>query len=265
MAKDRFLAQGVTHTKRQRGAGPQSQKSQKNQKSRMRDRGSKNSDNSDSDEVGGIDDLEHRYGADPADMSSEDEFLETPAEKRLRLAKDYIGRVKESTQLEAGAFDAEQIDRDLIAERLMTDAQERSGRWSRRIAQHFAYPIDETQVTRVLRNGHRLPPTSVAITPNGQYVYSGGKDGSLVKWNRESGKQLVVFKGLKKKRPDHNVGHCDEILAVAVSSDGKFVASGGRDRRIHIWSVAEDRHMGVFHQHKDAVTGLAFRRNTNHL
>ncbi|KAJ2662485.1 pre-rRNA processing protein [Coemansia sp. RSA 1199] len=263
MAKDRFLAQGVTHTKRQRGAQSQkNQKNQRSQKSRMRSHGS---DGSDSDGVGDVSDLEHQYEDASDAMSSADEFLETPAEKRLRLAKDYIGRVQASTQLAAGAIDAEQIDRDLIAERLTSDANERSGRWSRQIARNFAYTIDEPRVTRVLRYGHALPPTCVALTPDARFVYSGGKDGALVKWDRVEGKKLHVFRALKKKRPDHNVGHCDEILAVAVSSDGRFVASGGRDRRIHVWSVSEDRHLGVFHQHKDAVTGLAFRRHTNHL
>ncbi|KAJ2502204.1 pre-rRNA processing protein [Coemansia sp. RSA 1972] len=257
MAKDRFLAQGVTHTKRQRGA--HSQKNQRSQKSRMR----RHESGSDSDGVGDISDLEHQYEDASDAVSSADEFLETPAEKRLRLAKDYIGRVQASTQV--AGIDAEQIDRDLIAERLTLDANERSGRWSRQIARNFAYTIEEPQITRVLRFGHALPPTCVALTPDARFVYSGGKDGALVKWDRVEGTKLHVFHGLKKKRPDHNVGHCDEILAVAVSSDGRFVASGGRDRRIHVWSVSEDRHLGVFHQHKDAVTGLAFRRNTNHL
>ncbi|KAJ2669696.1 pre-rRNA processing protein [Coemansia sp. RSA 1085] len=258
MPKDRFLAQGVTHTtKRQRGAN--TRKAPK-KSSLKKPQGS----GSDSD-VGDMSDLEHQYETDSAAASSEDEFLETPAEKRLRLAKDYINRIKESTEAESGEYDAEQIDRDLVAERLISDAQERSGKWSRRIAAHFAYPIEESKVTRVLRDGHRLPPTCVAITPDAKFVYSGGKDGSLVKWDRVSGRKLHQFRAQRKKRPNHDLGHCDEILAVAVSSDGKYVASGGRDRRIHIWSVSDDRHLTVFHQHKDAVTGLVFRRNTNHL
>ncbi|KAJ2390187.1 pre-rRNA processing protein [Coemansia sp. RSA 2611] len=247
MPKDRFLARGVIRARRPPGKRPRTSQS-----------------DSESD-AGDVENLEHQYGSDPDDASSADEFLETPAEKRLRLAKDYIGRVQQQQQAAAGDYDAEQIDRDLIAERLATDVQERAGRWSRRIAAHFAYAIDEALATRVLRGGHVLPPTCVAITPDARFVYSGGKDGALVKWHRESGRRLAVFRSARKKRPDHDAGHCDEILAVAVSSDGRYVATGGRDRRIHIWSVAEDRHLGVFHQHKDAVTGLAFRRGTNHL
>ncbi|KAJ2337124.1 pre-rRNA processing protein [Coemansia sp. RSA 2681] len=282
MARDRFLAQGVTGTKRQRGgggkaAGPRKQtKDQAMRPSKPRrhhhsgdggeekEEGDDESDN----EVGDVNDLEHRYGTDEAEASSEeDEFLETAAEKRLRLAKSYISKVKASTEMDADEYDAAQIDRDLIAERLTSDARERSGKWSRRIADQFAYPVDEASMARVLRSGHRLPVTCVAITPDGQFVYSGSKDGSLVKWQRATGARLRVFAGQKKKKPapNHSLGHCDHILAIAVSSDGKYVATGGRDRRIHIWSVAEDRHLAAFHQHKDAVTGLVFRRGTNHL
>lgn len=255
MAKDRFLAQGVT-TKRQRN-GKFTKRTNKQQ-----------DDIQDSDsEVGDIDDLSHRYSDEEDDgEEDEDEFLETAADKRLRLAKDYIGRLKESTQLDAGEYDAAQIDRDLIAERLMSDAREKSGRWSRRIAGQFAYPISKE--SHRLINGGRTArtPTCVAITADGKFVYGGGKDGSLVKWDRETGQRLKVFSGQKKsQRPNHSLGHCDHILSIAVSHDNKYVATGGRDRRIHIWSIPEDKHLIAFHQHKDSVTGLVFRRGMNQL
>ncbi|KAI9503501.1 WD40-repeat-containing domain protein [Coemansia spiralis] len=268
MAKDRFLAQGVTTTKRQRNGKPvNSSSSKKDTRRANKATALKNIDDSEDDDdvIGDVDNLEHTYGADRNELSSDDEFLETAAEKRLRLAKEYIGKVKVATDADTGEFDAAQIDRDLIAERLLTDARERSGRWSRRIAAQFAHPVDSQVGYRALRNGHRLPVTCVAITPDGHFVYSGGKDGSLVKWDRVSGKKLKVFSGQKKKLANHNLGHCDHILAIAMSSDGKYVATGGRDRRIHIWSVQNDVHLGVFHQHKDAVTGLVFRRGYNHL
>jgi ribosomal RNA-processing protein 9 len=30
------------------------------------------------------------------------------------------------------------------------------------------------------------------------------------------------------------------------------------DKKIHIWSVKEDKHLGSFTQHRDAVSGLVF-------
>lgn len=59
--------------------------------------------------------------------------------------------------------------------------------------------------------------------------------------------------------------HIAVILAVAVSSSGKFVATGGADKRLIIWSAEDLTPLRIFSQHRDAVTSLAFRRGTNHL
>lgn len=54
------------------------------------------------------------------DSSSSEDDDETGAERRLRLAERYLEKVKEQVEDEVG-FDAEEIDRDLIAERLKED------------------------------------------------------------------------------------------------------------------------------------------------
>ena len=60
-------------------------------------------------------------------------------------------------------------------------------------------------------------------------------------------------------------GHTDKILAVAASEDGKFVVTGGRDRKLIIWDAKTLSPLRVFQQHRDSITGLAFRRGTNQL
>lgn len=68
---------------------------------------------------------DERRRKEPADFeekisgSSEDDD-ETGAERRLRLAERYLEKVKGQVEEEVG-FDAEEIDRDLIAERLKED------------------------------------------------------------------------------------------------------------------------------------------------
>lgn len=59
--------------------------------------------------------------------------------------------------------------------------------------------------------------------------------------------------------------HIAVILAVAVSSSGKFVATGGADKRLIIWSAEDLTPLRIFSHHRDAITSLAFRRGTNHL
>lgn len=66
-------------------------------------------------------------------------------------------------------------------------------------------------------------------------------------------KKLHTFPGARKGIKEF-AGHTDHILSLALSSDGQYLASGGKDKAIHIWSVTEDKHIVAFKQHKDSVT-----------
>lgn len=56
-------------------------------------------------------------------------------------------------------------------------------------------------------------------------------------------------------------GHTKNILAVAVSPSGKFVATGGEDNKLIIWDAANLRPLKTFMQHRDSISGLAFVRH----
>jgi ribosomal RNA-processing protein 9 len=60
---------------------------------------------------------------------------------------------------------------------------------------------------------------------------------------------------------DHQASE-GEILAVAVSTDGKYVASGGRDSLVRIFDVRTNSEIKSLPGHRDAVTSLAFRRDS---
>lgn len=75
---------------------------------------------------GSEDDETPQNAHDDEPLSSESESEdETGAERRLRLAEQYLENIKGET--ETVGFDAEEIDRDLIAERLIEDAVWRMG------------------------------------------------------------------------------------------------------------------------------------------
>ena len=83
---------------------------------------------------------------------------------------------------------------------------------------------------------------------------------------RRRPKKLIYTKGNEHLSKDPKYQHhTDHILCVAASSDGRFVATGGKDRRLIIWSAADLSPLRVYNQHRDAVTGLTFRRGTNQL
>ncbi|KAK7061829.1 WD-repeats-region domain-containing protein [Favolaschia claudopus] len=224
---------------------------------------------------GDLDDMD--LTAAPDAGSSGDEDDETPAEKRLRLAKLYLESVKEG--LAEGEFDAAEIDRELISARLKQDVLEHSGKMHNFIADTIDFALPPTSTIRT--RGHRFSVTSAVASESGKYLFTSGKEGSIIKWDLSTGKKLGVFhkvrpaqsssakKGKAKGLQDPSAeGHTDEVLALALSGDGKYLASAGKDRRLGVWDVEA----GVWHKgftgqvgHKDVISALAFRKGTNQL
>ncbi|KAF8170167.1 WD40-repeat-containing domain protein [Mycena galopus ATCC 62051] len=230
-----------------------------------------------SDEGGDLDDLDLTAGVDADPGASGDENDETPAEKRLRLAKLYLESVKEG--LADGEFDAAEIDKELVSARLKQDVLEHSGKMHIFIADtiDFALPLTSALRTR----GHRFSVTSAVASESGKHLFTSGKEGSIIKWDLASGKKLATFhkvrplqsssakKGKAKGFADPAVeGHTDEVLALALSGDGKYLASAGKDRRLGVW----DADAGVWLKgfvgqmgHKDLISALTFRKGTHQL
>jgi WD40 repeat protein len=48
-------------------------------------------------------------------------------------------------------------------------------------------------------------------------------------------------------------GHFDDILSMTISGDGKFLATGGSDKRICIWQTSTMAHLKTFTQHRGPV------------
>jgi len=83
---------------------------------------------------------------------------------------------------------------------------------------------------------------------SGKYLFTSGKEGSIVRWDLSTGKKLTTLhkirppsskdKGKGKASLNAEIqGHTDEVLALAVSSDGKYFVSAGRDRRLGVWDA----------------------------
>ncbi|KAL2191177.1 WD40 repeat-like protein [Thermothelomyces heterothallicus CBS 203.75] len=220
-----------------------------------------------------------------ADSDESDAGGETAAEKRLRLAQRYLEKTRKEVELEDEyAFDAEQIDRDLLAERLQEDVAESKGKVYRRLAAELNF--GEASHTQFRWNSGSV--TSVAVCP--PYAYTTTKDGYLTKWKlqdlpKDQWPQTTKKKPKKppappKRRPERICfaksnpskakdktyqGHTGIPLTVRASQDGKYVVTGGADRRLVVYNAADLKPIRAFTQHRDAVTGLAFRRGTNQL
>ncbi|KAK2064630.1 WD domain-containing protein [Colletotrichum caudatum] len=216
--------------------------------------------------------------------SSEDDGVagETAAERRLRLAERYLENVKQ--QVDEVGFDAAEIDRDLINERLQEDVAESKGKVYRALVDELAF---DRATSSFFRNNTETF-TSVAV--NAPYAYTTTKDLYLHKWRIQDLPQHQFPQTTKKKpkkppapprkKPElanwlrgnlHFATkksfqrHVDKILCVAASPDGKYVVTGGEDRRLIVYDAETLKPIRVFTHHRDAITGLAFRRGTNQL
>ncbi|EAU84125.2 Rnu3ip2 protein [Coprinopsis cinerea okayama7 len=233
-----------------------------------------------SDDEGSIGDMDLR--ADDVDdgASGEEDENETPAEKRLRLAKLYLESVKST--LADGEYDAAEIDKELISSRLKKDVLEHSGKVHKFIADSFNFESPPAASLRV--RGHRFSITSAVATESGKYLLTAGKEGNIIKWDLHTGKKLATF---YKQRPEASTsakgkgkgkvaggaaaaieGHTDEILGLAVSGDEKLLASAGRDKTVGIWDLEADKWVKGFSghlAHKDAVSSVAFKKASQQL
>ena len=104
-------------------------------------------------------------------------------------------------------------------------------------------------------SGHHDWVQSVAFSPDGTKVLSGGKDNTLKLWETATGKILRTFSG-----------HDSSVESVAFSPDGTKVLSGSFDKTLKLWETATGRHVRTFSWsllqpfsgHSEFVTSVAF-------
>ncbi|OCL04978.1 WD40 repeat-like protein, partial [Glonium stellatum] len=217
------------------------------------------------------------------EVSSSEAEDETAADKRLRLAEQYLENIREEVD-EAG-FDAADIDRDLIAERLKEDVAETKGKLYR----HIASELDLEAATYTFFRADQHAVTGVATCA--PYAYTVSKDITIIKWEipspsfpstsrspingtarptniapRRRPTKVAFAKGNKNKTNDPRyLGHTAAILSIAISSSGTCLATGDASARLIIWDAATLTPLRVFTHHRSAVTSLSFRRGTHQL
>lgn len=109
--------------------------------------------------------------------------------------------------------------------------------------------------------------TTVAISPDAQYVAAGSLDKSVRVWDIHAGFLVERLEG-----PD---GHKDSVYSVAFSPNGKDLVSGSLDRTIKMWELSTPRNgtntgaskggkcIKTFEGHRDFVLSVALTPDAN--
>jgi len=97
--------------------------------------------------------------------------------------------------------------------------------------------------------GHTNGLWSVAVSPDGASIVSGGDEHSIRVWDLETGNER--FAPL--------LGHTDSAYSVAISSDGRLIASASGDNSVRLWDLKTGAAVGQPMQaHTNTVFTVVF-------
>jgi ribosomal RNA-processing protein 9 len=237
-----------------------------------------------------------RPGDSVSDDEVAEAAKETAQEKRARMAKEYIDELRaqgldvdQSDEDDGSASDGSGDEDDVqghdaefrrtsaaakltasgagshaaINAHLQRDVLRAQGRLRSEAAQQIGDALARADGAEFKQyKGHRLPATCVALSESEEFAITGSKDAGLIRWDVETGKKVTKFPGRMKRKTDDEDslaaigGHSDEVLCCALSSDDRYLATGGRDNLINIWDVRSSTLIDRLQGHRDGIMGL---------
>jgi WD40 repeat protein len=94
--------------------------------------------------------------------------------------------------------------------------------------------------------GHQGGVTTIALSGDGRWLYSGSYDNTIKEWNLADGICQRTFEG-----------HQGGVTTIALSGNGRWLYSGSYDNTIKEWNLADGRCGRTFEDHLGAVRTIA--------
>ena len=96
-------------------------------------------------------------------------------------------------------------------------------------------------------HGHNAPISTLAFSPDGRTIASGGRDGAVIIWDVEA--RSAIAKCLQ---------HTAMVWCVDFSPDGRNLASGSMDKSVLLWDAATGERRGTVVESQWSVMACAF-------
>ncbi len=147
----------------------------------------------------------------------------------------------------------------MLTKRLKYQILEKQGKLFHEVADEFK-PEERKLKTHFLK-GHKKAITALEWMPRStKELFTASKDCCIIKWDLEAQKKLI-FEGKKFDRS--TTGHHDEVLCLAISPNGKYMVSGGKDRMVRVWDIHNQKQIQSFVGHRDSITCVKFDREND--
>ncbi|MFM7150360.1 MAG: WD40 repeat domain-containing protein, partial [Gemmataceae bacterium] len=146
---------------------------------------------------------------------------------------------------------------------------------------HHELAVWDSQTGQLVKRVHirARRAMSMVFLPDGKLVVAGGRPGeegdvSVYNINANSGKKeqgVTILDGVNDKSVliSRLLEAEDEVLSVAISKDGKKLATGGCDRMVNVWDIGQGIEKAVMEtpieNHADWVFSVQFSPDGKHL